>query len=74
MLKTDKEKWRIQQQMKVVQPIRVESNPEAVEDVLIDGAEAKEEEHSPSESIDSNAIQLVEPQLEEESDSQSAFL
>lgn len=73
MLKTDKEKWRIQQQMKVVQPIRVESNPEAVEDVLIDGAEAKEEEHSPSESIDSNAIQLVEPQLEEESDSQSAF-
>lgn len=73
MLKTDKEKWRIQQQMKVAQPIRVESNPEAVEEVLIDVAEAKDEEQSPSESIDSNAIQLVGPQLEEESDSQSAL-
>lgn len=74
MLKTDKEKWRIQQQMKMVQPIRVESNPEAVEDVLLDVTEAKEEEQSlPSESIDTDAIHLVEPQLEEESDSQSAL-
>ncbi len=74
MLKTDKEKWRIQQQMKMAQPIRVESNPEAVEDVLLDVTEAKEEEQSlPSESIDTDAIHLVEPQLEEESDSQSAL-
>ncbi|MGD2198350.1 DNA translocase FtsK [Lysinibacillus fusiformis] len=74
MLKTDKEKWRIQQQMKMVQPIRVESNPEAVEDVLLDVTEAKEEEQSlPSESIDTDAIHLVESQLEEESDSQSAL-
>jgi len=74
MLKTDKEKWRIQQQMKMAQPIRVESNLAAVEDVLMDVTEAKEEEQSlPSESIDSDAIQLVEPQLEEESDSQSAL-
>ncbi|MED4888529.1 DNA translocase FtsK [Lysinibacillus sp. FSL R7-0073] len=74
MLKTDKEKWRIQQQMKMAQPIRVESNLAAVEDVLMDATEAKEEEQSlPSESIDSDAIQLVEPQLEEESDSQSAL-
>lgn len=74
MLKTDKEKWRIQQQMKMAQPIRVESNLEAVEDVLLDVTEAKEEEQSlPSESIDTDAIHLVEPQLEEESDSQSAL-
>lgn len=74
MLKTDKEKWRIQQQMKMAQPIRVESNSEAVEDVLLNVTEAKEEEQSlPSESIDIDAIQLVEPQLEEESDSQSAL-
>ncbi|WP_336635351.1 DNA translocase FtsK [Lysinibacillus fusiformis] len=74
MLKTDKEKWRIQQQIKMAQPIRVESNPEAVEDVLMDVTEAKEEEQSlPSVSIDTDAIQLVEPQLEEESDSQSAL-
>ncbi|MFF6013584.1 DNA translocase FtsK [Lysinibacillus fusiformis] len=74
MLKTDKEKWRIQQQMKMAQPIRVESNPEAVEDVLLDVTEAKEEEQSlPSESIDTDAIHLVESQLEEESDSQSAL-
>jgi len=74
MLKTDKEKWRIQQQIKMAQPIRVESNPEAVEDVLMDVTEAKEVEQSlPSVSIDTDAIQLVEPQLEEESDSQSAL-
>lgn len=74
MLKTDKEKWRIQQQMKMAQPIRVESNLEAVEDVLLDVTEAKEEEQSlPSESIDTDAIHLVEPQLEEVSDSQSAL-
>jgi len=74
MLKTDKEKWRIQQQMKMAHPIRVESNPEAVENVLMDVTEAKEEEQSlPSESIDLDAIQLVDPQLEEESDSQSAL-
>jgi S-DNA-T family DNA segregation ATPase FtsK/SpoIIIE len=74
MLKTDKEKWRIQQQMKMAQPIRVESKLEAVEDVLLDVTEAKEEEQSlPSESIDTVAIHLVEPQLEEESDSQSAL-
>ncbi|WP_324728918.1 DNA translocase FtsK [Lysinibacillus fusiformis] len=74
MLKTDKEKWRIQQQMKMAQPIRVESNLEAVEDVLLDVTEAKEEEQSlPSESIDTDAIHLVESQLEEESDSQSAL-
>ncbi|WEA38370.1 DNA translocase FtsK [Lysinibacillus fusiformis] len=74
MLKTDKEKWRIQQQMKMAQPIRVESNLEAVEDVLLDVTEAKEEEQSlPSESIDTDALHLVEPQLEEESDSQSAL-
>lgn len=74
MLKTDKEKWRIQQQMKMAQPIRVESNLEAVEDVLLDVTEAKEEEQSlPSESIDTDAIHLVEPQPEEESDSQSAL-
>ncbi len=74
MLKTDKEKWRIQQQMKMAQPIRVESNLEAVDDVLLDVTEAKEEEQSlPSESIDTDAIYLVEPQLEEESDSQSAL-
>ncbi len=69
MLKTDKEKWRIQQQIKMAQPIRVESNPEAVEDVLMDVTEAKEVEQSlPSVSIDTDAIQL-----EEESDSQSAL-
>ncbi|MFJ7920202.1 DNA translocase FtsK [Lysinibacillus fusiformis] len=74
MLKTDKEKWRIQQQIKMAQPIRVESNPEAVDDVLMDVTEAKEEEQSlPSESIDTDAIPLVEPQLVEESDSQSAL-
>lgn len=74
MLKTDKEKWRIQQQIKMAQPIRVESNPEAVEDVLMDVTEVKEVEQSlPSVSIDTDAIQLVEPQLEEESDSQSAL-
>ncbi|MGE7597881.1 DNA translocase FtsK [Lysinibacillus fusiformis] len=74
MLKTDKEKWRIQQQMKMAQPIRVESTLEAVENVLLDVTEAKEEEQSlPSESIDTDAIHLVESQLEEESDSQSAL-
>ncbi|WP_249662588.1 hypothetical protein, partial [Lysinibacillus fusiformis] len=31
MLKTDKEKWRIQQQMKKAPPLHVESTPKAME-------------------------------------------
>ena len=74
MLKTDKEKWRIQQQLKMSQPIRVKSNPEAIENALMDVTEAEEEEQSlTSECVDSDAIQLVEPQLEGENDSQSTL-
>ncbi|HBT73986.1 MAG TPA: DNA translocase FtsK [Lysinibacillus sp.] len=46
MLKTDKEKWRIQQQMKKAQPIHVESTQKAMENEPVDVAVAYEEEES----------------------------
>lgn len=52
MLKTDKERWRIQQQLKVAQqPIRVESKPEAVKNRLVD---VTTEESSSLDSITTN--------------------
>ncbi|MEK5487975.1 MULTISPECIES: DNA translocase FtsK [Lysinibacillus] len=46
MLKTDKEKWRIQQQMKKAQPLHVESTQKAMENEPVDVAVAYEEEES----------------------------
>ncbi len=46
MLKTDKEKWRIQEQMKKAQPIHVESTQKAMENEPVDVAVAYEEEES----------------------------
>jgi len=60
MLKTDKERWRIQQQLKVAQqPIRVESKPEAVKNRLVD---VTTEESSSLDSITTNETCVTKPE------------
>ena len=60
MLKTDKERWRIQQQLKVAQqPIRVESKPEAVKNRLVG---VTTEESSSLDSITTNETCVTKPE------------
>lgn len=68
MLKTDKEKWRIQQQLKMAQPITNESIQEVVENEQVD-VKLEEKEASSSDSVVAiGKHQTIEKQLEEDVD------
>lgn len=68
MLKTDKEKWRIQQQLKMAQPITNESIQEVVENEQVD-VKFEEKEASSSDSVVAiGKHQTIEKQSEEDVD------
>lgn len=68
MLKTDKEKWRIQQQLKMAQPITNESVQEVVENEQVD-VKLEEKEASSSDSVVAiGKHQTIEKQSEEDVD------
>ncbi len=68
MLKTDKEKWRIQQQLKMAKPITDESFQEVVENEQVD-VELEEKEAPSSDSVVAiEKHQTMEKQFEEDVD------